>query len=210
MRGIMIIIGVVAVQKFRWVTLLFAIILFVSAAKMLKETGNDSKDGLENNAVMQISQKLFRTTTEFDGDRFFLVERGQRLATPLFMCLLCIEFSDLIFAVDSIPAVLGITKDPYVVYSSNIFAIVGLRSLYTVISKAVKDLPYLKPAVATVLGFVGVKMMAEYFHYTIPTYYSLLTIGGLLSAGVIASYASKRIRKGVDLYSGEKHDRLTS
>ena len=160
MRGVMIYVGVAAIEQFEWIMLIFAGILLISAFKLLNG-GEDDDEDLANNFVMRVTSMILPATTEYDGERFFIRERGQIFATPLFMCLVCIEFSDLIFAIDSIPAVIGISKDPLIVYFSNIFAIMGLRSLYTVLAKAVTDLPYLKPAVALVLGFVGGKMIGS-------------------------------------------------
>ena len=208
LRGVMITVGVTAVQRFKWITLIFAIILLASAVKLLKD--GDSDEDLSENFVMKITHRYLKASEEYDGDRFFTKERGVNVATPLFMCLICIELSDLVFAVDSIPAVLGVSTDPFIVYSSNIFAIMGLRSLYTLVAKAVSDLPYLRPAVALVLAYVGLKMIAEYFHYDIPIGYSLATVGGILMMGLLLSLIAKRFKKGIDIYSGEKHDRLTS
>jgi len=131
------------------------------------------------------------TTTELHGEAFFIQDPNsvskRNIATPLFLCLVCVELSDFVFAVDSIPAVLGVSKDPLIVYASNIFAILALRSLYTVVAKAVSSFHYLKPAVAMVLGFVGVKMVAEYFHYEIGTGASLAVICSILGTGISAS-----------------------
>jgi predicted tellurium resistance membrane protein TerC len=115
-----------------------------------------------------------------------------RRATPLLLVLVCVELSDIVFAVDSIPAVFGVTKDPFIVYTSNIFAIVNLRSLFTVLANAVDDLPYLRPAVAIVLAFVGAKLGAEYFGYDVSTGLSLGVITALLSGGVGLSLYEKR------------------
>jgi len=112
-------------------------------------------------------------------------------ATPLLLVLVCIEISDLIFAVDSIPAVFGVTRDPFIVYTSNLFAILNLRALYTVLSNAVGDLAYLKPAVGLVLAFVGGKLGAEYFHYQINTVLSLGIISMLLGGGILLSLLDK-------------------
>jgi TerC family integral membrane protein len=188
MRGVMIIFGVAAVRMFRSVTVIFALILLASAYKLL---GEDSKEDLQENAIMKFSKMFIRSTTEYDGDRFFTMERNNRVATPLFMCLVCIELSDLIFAVDSIPAVLGISNDPFIVYTSNIFAIMSLRSLYTVIAKAVTDLSYLRISVAIVLAFISIKMIAEYFHISVPIGISLTVIFSILSCGIGVSLYSK-------------------
>ncbi|KAH8048947.1 hypothetical protein JL722_12182 [Aureococcus anophagefferens] len=129
MRGVMIVAGVAAVKRFRWTSLLFAGILLLSSVKLLMEGDEDEDVG--DNLVMRLSRKLVGATTEYDGDRFFTVVDGAKRATPLLLCLVCVELSDVVFAVDSIPAVLGISTDPFVVYSSNVFAIAGLRALYT-------------------------------------------------------------------------------
>ena len=213
MRGIMIYFGVVIAEKFKIVTLVFAIILLVSSFKMLY-SNDDDDDDLDNNYIMVLSKKFLRTSTSYDGDRFFTIVNGVRVATPLFLCLICVEFSDVIFAIDSIPAVLGIviitfiflsllllllsllsstgvSHDHVIVYSSNIFAILGLRALYTIIAKAVSDLPFIKPAVALILFFVGIKMIFEYFGYSISTGLSLFVVGGLLVTGIFLSLVLK-------------------
>ena len=116
------------------------------------------------------------------------VKNMVKKATPLFACLVCIELSDLAFAVDSIPAVLGVSKDPFIVYSSNIFAILGMRSLYILIARAVQKMKYIRPSVAAVLFFVALKMIAEYFHVEISSTVSLFCIFSILSVGVVASW----------------------
>ena len=199
MRGFMIYFGVAAIAKFEWLMLIFAAILLFSAYKLLN-SGSDEEEDLQNNAVMKFVSLFISSTVEYDGDRFFMREKGVWLATPLFMCLLCIEMSDVIFAIDSIPAVLGISKDPFIIYSSNIFAIMGLRALYTVIAKAVSDLSYLKPAVALVLGFVGGKMIGDYFAYTVSTFVSLGVVVLFIGGGVVLSFA-ERIYKPFPLIS---------
>mmetsp|Transcript_17859 Transcript_17859/g.28152 ORF Transcript_17859/g.28152 Transcript_17859/m.28152 type:complete len:395 (+) Transcript_17859:129-1313(+) len=189
MRLVMIVLGVAAIQKFRSVTLLFAGILIFSGYKMINES--EEEEDLEDNVIMKLSNKMVKSTTQYDGEKFFTKIDGVKYATPLLMCLICIELSDFVFAVDSIPAVIGVTKDPFIVYSSNLFAIAALRSLYTLVAKAVDDLPYLKPAVALVLGFVGCKMAAEYFHYEVGIGISLGVVGILLGGGIVASVIAK-------------------
>ena len=191
MRGVMIILGIQMIERFQVITLIFAGILLISAYKLL--TDNDEDEDLSDNYVLKISNYIMKSTTEYDGDRFFTKEKGTSVATPLLMCLICIEISDLVFAIDSIPAVLGVSHDPFIVYTSNIFAIMGLRSLYTVVAKAVQDLKYLKPAVALVLGFVGGKMVGEYFHKSISTGLSLFVVMFLIIGGIVLSLASKGI-----------------
>lgn len=210
MRGVMIFIGVAAIKHFQVIILVFAAILIVSAIKLLRESGGDEEEDLENNFILKISKWVMKSTNEYDGERFFTRENGAWVATPLFMCLICIELSDFVFAVDSIPAVLGVSQDLFVVYSSNVFAILGLRSLYVLVAKAVNDLPYLRPAVALVLGFVGSKMVGEYFHHDLSTVFSLSVIILLLLGGVGMSYFAK---SGYYIYIrsllvGTKADRL--
>jgi len=191
LRGLMIGVGVAALQKFKSVILVFAVILIASSVNLLLETKHSNEDNTnhEENLVMKVTKALFpHTTSELHGEKFFIVdENKKRIATPLFLCLIAVELSDFVFAVDSIPAVLGVSKDPLIVYASNIFAIMALRSLYTVVAKAITSFQYLKPAVALVLGFVGSKMVAEYFHVEIGTGVSLAVICSLLGAGIIAS-----------------------
>jgi tellurite resistance protein TerC len=194
MRGFMIGLGVAVVKKFRWIIIVFAGILLVSSAKLLQE-GDDEHD-LTNNTVVKIAKRLVGACDKFDGDQFFTLVGGKRVATPLLLCLVCIELSDFVFAVDSIPAVLGVSQDPFVVYSSNIFAIMGLRSIYTIIAKAVNQLPYLKPAVALVLGFVGIKMILEFFHFEISTGFSLSVVVLLIVGGVVLSLIGGSFIKG--------------
>ncbi len=202
LRGLMIGVGVAALQKFHSVILVFAVILMASSVNLLmeKEGGGEDEAHHEENLVMKLTKALFpNTSSELHGEDFFIIENGRRIATPLFLCLIAVELSDFVFAVDSIPAVLGVSKDPLIVYASNIFAIMALRSLYTVVAKAVSSFHYLKPAVALVLGFVGSKMIAEYFHVEIGTGVSLAVICSLLGAGIIASILESE-RKSRDNY----------
>jgi TerC family integral membrane protein len=187
MRGVMILVGVELVQRFRVVTLLFAGVLLASAVKLLSEGDHDDEE-MNNNAMVKLSKSFCKSVSYYDGDKFFTKLRdGSRAATPLLLCVVCIELSDFVFAVDSIPAVLAITKDPFIVYSSNIFAIAALRSLYQVLSAAIAGLPYLRPAVALILGFVGLKMLAEYYHIHVPTSWSLGVIVATLGGGIALS-----------------------
>jgi len=204
LRGLMIGVGVAALQKFRHVILVFAGILVASSVNLLMESHhelNSAGNAGENeevgeNVIMKITKFVFRenASSELHGEDFFVKDpvSGRNMVTPLFLCLVCVELSDFVFAVDSIPAVLGVSKDPLIVYASNIFAILALRSLYTVVAEAVSSFRYLKPAVAAVLGFVGVKMVAEFFHYHVGTDVSLLVICGMLGSGIAASVLDKQ------------------
>eukprot|EP00752_Nemacystus_decipiens_P011967 g10608.t1 len=196
MRAIMIVVGVAAIQRFRSVMLVFAGILVVSSVKLLMEGAEEEHDSaaLEGNMVLRIANWMMDSVDYYDGERFFTLVNGAKKATPLLLCLICIEMTDFVFAVDSIPAVLAISHDTFIVYASNVFAICAMRSIYTLVSHAISDLPYLKPAVALVLGFVGGKMFAEFFHYDISVGLSLAVVCGILSVGAIASVISNRRR----------------
>ena len=187
LRGIFIVVGAVAIQEFQQVLLFFAAILFYSGSKILlsSDTDDDKEEDLSNNAVIKFSKLLFKTTDEFDGDKFFTKKNGVTLATPLFLCLICIELSDIVFAFDSVPAIFGVTTNPIIVYSSNIFAIAGLRSLFGVLSKAVSELVYLEKAVGIVLTVIGSKMTAEVFGYELLSpLQSLFVVICILGSGI--------------------------
>lgn len=187
LRATMISVGTRILERFKPIVLVFAGILLMSSFKLLTETTNESDDVSDNFGIRLATKLLPTTTSDFHGEKFFVRESGKRMATPLFLCLLCVELSDLVFAMDSLPAVLGVSKDPLIVLASNIAAMLGLRSIYTLVAKAVKELRYLQPAVAAVLGFVGVKMVAEYFHVAIGTGASLGVVCSLLGTGIVAS-----------------------
>jgi len=197
LRGIMIGIGVEAVELFQPIFLVFAAVLAYSSYKILAEwvTGEgEEEEDLEDNAIIKLASKVLTVSDEYDGGKFFTVVDGVKVATPLLLCLVCVELSDIVFAVDSVPAVFGVTKDPFIVYTSNIFAILGLRSLYTVLSKAVSELDYLQPAVGIVLGFIGSKLGLEYYGYEISTGVSLGVVAALLGGGVGLSVLTKSFR----------------
>lgn len=194
MRAIMIGIGTAALANFHEVLLVFAsILLFSSFAFFFGEKDGDDQEGMEENTIVKFSKSLLRSTDHFDGDRFFTMVEGVRKATPMLICTIAVEISDVVFAVDSIPAVFGVTENPLIVFSSNMFAIMGLRSMYTILSKAASELKYLEPAVAAVLGFIGSKMIAEYFDYRIPTEVALVVVASLLGTGIAASMLDKSL-----------------
>lgn len=192
LRGIMIVAGEALTQRFEWVTLGFAGILLFSAAKLLFAGGEEEED-VENNAIVKFARGLLPFSDSYDGDRFFTTPAagqpgaGTRLATPLMLVLLSVELSDVVFALDSVPAVLGISNNTFVIYSSNIMAILGLRSLFFVLADAIGDLRFLQPALAVVLGFVGAKMIGGVAGYEVGILPSLGVIGTTLGGGVAAS-----------------------
>jgi len=192
LRGLFIGLGAVALANFKPILLVFAGILLWSSGKLLL-AGEEEEEDLSENSIVKLSSSMLDTTKEYDGDKFFtqVQEKGGsfvKKATPLLLVLTCIELSDIVFAVDSVPAVFGVTTDPFIVFSSNIFAILGLRSVYAVLAEAIENLPYLQPAVAIILGFVGAKIGAEYFGFEIENLVSLAVIISLLAGGVGASY----------------------
>lgn len=187
LRGVMILLGTELIQKFEPLLIGFAFILLYSAYGLLFNEEDDNDD-LSDNAIVKFCRKLLPVSDRYDGVNFFSTNSaGVRVATPLLLTLAVIELSDVVFAVDSIPAVFGVTLDPFIVYTSNMFAILSLRSLYSFVSTVMTELRFLDKAVALVLGFIGVKMLLEFADVNIPTDVSLLVVGLTLGAGVGAS-----------------------
>jgi tellurite resistance protein TerC len=177
------------VSRFAWVLWIFGGILIWSGVKLLFEKGDDDeeKDMSQGKAVKWISKRFRMTDRDCDG-KFFTRIDGLRYMTPLFLVLLVIEGSDVIFAVDSIPAIFSVTLDPYIVFFSNIFAILGLRSLFFVLSGVMGKFAYLKTGLAVLLTFIGVKMLLHgIFHIKIGTGASLITVAGILAVSIVAS-----------------------
>lgn len=194
LRGLMIFAGAAIVAEFHWVLYLFAAFLIVTGVKMLMMKDDGDPD-IAQNPVLKFLKKRMRVTHELHGHKFFVAIKSEktgkivRHATPLFLALAVVEFVDLIFAVDSIPAILSITTDPFIVYTSNIFAILGLRSLYFALSAIIARFHYLKYALALVLIFIGGKVFAAGILdiEKIPAMLSLGVTVGLLAGGVIVS-----------------------
>jgi len=184
MRAVFIGAGIALIQQFHWVIYVFGAVLVVSGLKMAFEKDKDVHP--ERNPVLRLLRRLMPVTPEYHGDRFFLVQDRVWVATPLFIVLLMLETTDLVFAVDSVPAVLAITTDPFIVYTSNVFAILGLRSMFFALAGIMKRFHYLHYGLSAVLVFVGVKMLLAGF-YKIPTLTSLLVIVGVLAVTVAAS-----------------------
>mmetsp|Transcript_24835 Transcript_24835/g.58271 ORF Transcript_24835/g.58271 Transcript_24835/m.58271 type:complete len:396 (-) Transcript_24835:44-1231(-) len=199
MRATMIGAGAVALRQFREVLLVFASILLFSSYKVIVEEEDEEDEDLSENAIVKFANNLFSSTDQFDGDNFFTEIDGIRKATPMLLCMIAVEISDVVFAVDSIPAIFGVTEDPLVVFSSNMFAIMGLRSLYIILSKAASELKYLEKAVAVVLGFIGGKLIAEYFGVCISTEVSLGVVVTMLGGGVAASILDQDEEDAIDI-----------
>ncbi len=189
MRFLFIFIGVQLITKFTFMIYIFGALLIYTAVKMITHD-DDSFDPSQNPALKAL-KKIMPLKDNYHGENFFIKEAGKIFATPLFATVLVIETSDLIFAIDSIPAVLSITHDTFIVYTSNIFAIIGLRSLYFLLAGMAGKFEYLKYGIAAVLVFVGAKMLISHF-YHFPTAWSLLVIVLILSAAVLASVLHKK------------------
>jgi tellurite resistance protein TerC len=185
MRAIMIFLGAALIAKFAWIIYVFGAFLILTGIKMIVKREEEIHP--ERNPLVRWFKKLMPVTNDYRGDRFFVKENGIRMATPLFVVLLLVEFSDLIFAVDSIPAIFAVTKDPFIVYTSNVFAILGLRSLYFALAGVLDKFHYLKVGLGVVLSFVGVKMLLAHSPWKIDTHISLGVIVVVLAASVVAS-----------------------
>lgn len=184
MRGIMIGAGTVLITRFSWMVYIFGVMLIFTAAKMLVVRHDNLEP--ERNPLIKLARKYFPVTKRFHEQLFFIKAKGRRVMTPLFLVLLVIESTDVMFAIDSIPAIFAVTTDPFLVFTSNIFAILGLRSLYFALAAVMEKFSYLKMSLVFVLAFVGVKMLLAH-HLPIPTLVSLAIIAGILSVGIIAS-----------------------
>jgi tellurite resistance protein TerC len=194
MRGAMIFLGAALIKEFHWILLLFGGFLLFTGIRMFAEKGDKEHVDLEMNPAVRLAKRFFRVSPNYDGQKFFTVENGIKVATPLFLVLVFIEFTDLVFAVDSIPAIFAITTDPFIVFTSNIMAILGLRSLYFLLADIVDRFVYLKKGLAIILAFVGVKMLLPDVSLwltgvsvKIPTFISLGVILSILAISVIAS-----------------------
>lgn len=185
LRAFFIILGAQLLLLFHWILYIFGGILILTAVKILRETDQD-KDVQESWSI-RLLRRLMPTTNTFNGNHFFSIENGIRKATPLFLALVVIEITDLIFAVDSIPAVFAVTQDAFVAFASNILAILGLRALYFVLADWVGKLRYLKPGLAAVLAFIGIKMLLLDY-YKIPSWVSLLVIFSILTTAALSSW----------------------
>lgn len=192
MRAAFIVVGAQMLQLFHWVLYLFGAILVLTAIKFIRES--DESIHVKENFFIRWVKRVIPTTPDFNGHHFFKVEDGIRKATPLFLALVVIEITDLIFAVDSIPAVFAVTQDAFVAFASNILAILGLRALYFVLADWVGKLRYLKPGLAAVLAFIGIKMLLLDF-YKIPSWVSLLVVFSILFTAGLSSWYVARLEE---------------
>lgn len=192
MRGLMIWLGVSLVEQFHWILYIFGAFLVITGIRMLVSHGEEID--LESNFVLRMCRRWMRVTPEYHGEKFIVKHDGQWMLTPLALVLIVIDIMDLVFAVDSIPAVFAITQDQFIIYTSNVCAILGLRSLYFVLAHVVDRFIYLKTGLALVLGFVGLKMIAA-DHYPIPNWISLIIIVSVLTVTIVLSMRATRGRR---------------
>jgi tellurite resistance protein TerC len=185
MRAAMIGIGATLIAKFSWILYVFGAFLIITGLKMILK--REEQIHPERNPIVRWVKKLVPVTNDYRKDHLFVRENGSLMATPLFVVLLLVESSDVIFAVDSIPAIFAVTKDPFIVYTSNVFAILGLRSLYFALAGVIDKFHYLKVGLGIVLGFVGVKMILGHTEWKIDTRISLGVIILTLAGSVLAS-----------------------
>lgn len=184
LRGVMIALGSVLINNFEWVTYLFGAFLLYSAVRMLMMRHENLEPA--KNPLVRMAKRWLPMTDEYHGHQFLVRIDGRLMATPLLLALLLVESSDVLFAVDSIPAVFAVTRDPFIIFTSNVFAILGLRSLYFVLATYMEKFRYLKHSLVFVLAFVGVKMILSN-HYHIPDGASMGVIFGILMVGILAS-----------------------
>jgi tellurite resistance protein TerC len=207
MRGIFIAVGAAAINNFSWVFYLFGAFLIYTAWKLAKE-GPEDEDEYEENRLIKWVEKRFPASSEFNGNKLFVKEQGKTLITPMFIVIVTLGTTDLLFALDSIPAIYGLTKEPYLVFTANVFALMGLRQLYFLIGGLLERLIYLSYGLAFLLGFIGVKLVLHALHENelgfinggkhvswapdIPIWLSLLVIVGTLAVTTVASLVMER------------------
>jgi tellurite resistance protein TerC len=184
MRGTLIAIGAALLKEFHWIIYIFgAFLIFTGIRMALHQDENVHPD---KNPVVKFFRRFIPVTGTFEGDKFFVRQAGKLMATPLFLILLIVESTDLVFAVDSIPAIFAVTQEPFLVYTSNVFAILGLRALYFLLANVMDKFQYLKLGLSAVLTFIGIKMVIVDF-YHIPVGASLAVVAGILTVSILAS-----------------------
>jgi tellurite resistance protein TerC len=188
LRGVMIGVGAALIHTFDWIIYIFGALLLLTAIKMLAMGSHDQDP--EHSLIVRAARRVLPMTDHYHGSRFIATEHGRRVATPLLLVLIIVEFTDVIFAVDSIPAIFGVTKEPFIVFTSNVFAILGLRSLYFALAGLIDKFRFLKVALCAVLAFIGVKMLLHSV-YKVPGPVSLGVIASCLAAGILASLIIK-------------------
>lgn len=186
LRGLFIVLGIELIERFDWLLYGLGFFLMYTGIKMLFSSDDDEIDP-ENNIILKLTNKFIRVTKNYEGDKFFVRKEGILYATPLFIVVLIVESTDVVFAVDSIPTILGITTDTFIVYTSNVFALLGLRSLYFALSSVMKLFHYINYGLAIILSFVGVKLLIHNW-YEINHQFALLFVVSVLAISVLASW----------------------
>jgi len=195
LRGSMIFFGVILINKFSWMTYIFGAFLLFTAFKMLFKKEDEEEFNPKKSFIYRNLRKVIPVTTRLEEDRFFIRKKNIRIATPLFVALLVIEVMDMLFALDSVPAILAITADPFLVFSSNIFAILGLRSMYFFLATMLEKFSYLEYSLIAILSFVGMKMVLAPTSYKFPEWVSLSFILLSLGTGVLVSLLTSNKEK---------------
>jgi len=184
MRGTLILVGAVLLEKFHWIIYIFGAFLIFTGIRMARH--QDEEVQPDKNPVVKFFRRFMPVTEKFEEDKFFIRRAGTLMATPLFLILLIVESTDLVFAVDSIPAIFAVTQEPFIVYTSNVFAILGLRALYFLLANVMDKFQYLKLGLSAVLTFIGVKMViVDLYH--IPVGISLIVVASILTISIVAS-----------------------
>ena len=184
MRGALIALGAALLEQFHWIIYVFGAFLIFTGIRMANH--QDEEVQPDKNPVVKFFRRFMPVTSTFEGDKFFVRRAGQLMATPLFLILLIVESTDLVFAVDSIPAIFAVTREPFIVYTSNVCAILGLRALYFLLANVMDQFQYLKLGLSAVLTFIGVKMVITDL-YHIPVGVSLAVVAGILTLSIVAS-----------------------
>ena len=194
MRAVMILVGVALVERFHWVLYIFGAFLLLTGLRMFRES--DEAEDVSNNRLIGLLRRVLPVTKGYHQERFFVRKMGRLWVTPLFLVLVMIELTDVVFAVDSIPAILGVTTDPFLAYASNIMAVVGLRALYFLLAGVIERIRYLHIGLGAVLVFIGLKMLTEplleAYDLEIPTWVSLAVVVGCISTAAAVSWAVTR------------------
>lgn len=203
MRALFIVAGISLIEKFHWIIYVFGAFLIYTGIRMVTEQGKEIHP--ERNPVLRLFRRLMPVTETYVEDRFFVTKGARRFATPLFIVLLMVETTDLIFAVDSIPAILAITRDPFIVYTSNVFAILGLRSLFFALAGLMKLFRYLNYGLCFILVFVGLKMLAAEF-FNIPVVVALGVIIAILGVSILASVLRREVPEPPEPVENASHE----
>jgi tellurite resistance protein TerC len=186
LRGSLIFAGAALVERFHWVLYIFGAFLVAAGLRLLRGGSEEEAIDLENNRILKFIRRFIPLTDQYHGSLFFIRQQGQRMATPLFLVLIFVDIIDVVFALDSIPAIFAVTQDSFIVYTSNVFAILGLRSLYFLLEGIVNKFVHLRYGLAVVLTFVGIKLLTEQFLH-IPNWLSLLVIIAAIGTSIYTS-----------------------